>query len=58
MLAVRLGSMKAIQRGIVMLKEKQPKKYENTTTQMTANGSRLCEGKGLKALNFKLSTND
>ena len=23
-----------------------------------ANGSRLCEGKGLEALNFKLSTND
>jgi len=22
------------------------------------NGSRLCEGKGLEALNFKLSTND
>jgi len=23
-----------------------------------SNGSRLCEGKGLEALNFKLSTND
>jgi len=23
-----------------------------------ANGLRLCEGKGLEALNFKLSTND
>lgn len=25
---------------------------------VAANGSRLCEGKGLEALNFKLSTND
>jgi hypothetical protein len=25
---------------------------------ISANGSRLCEGKGLEALNFKLSTND
>ncbi len=25
---------------------------------IAGNGSRLCEGKGLEALNFKLSTND
>jgi len=25
---------------------------------LATNGSRLCEGKGLEALNFKLSTND
>ena len=25
---------------------------------MAGNGSRLCEGKGLEALNFKLRTND
>ena len=25
---------------------------------LAANGSRLCEGKGLETLNFKLSTND
>ena len=27
-------------------------------TSLAPNGSRLCEGKGLEALNFKLSTND
>lgn len=26
--------------------------------KIETNGSRLCEGKGLEALNFKLSTND
>jgi hypothetical protein len=29
--------MKVIQRGTVMLKEKHPKRYGNTTTPMTAN---------------------
>jgi len=29
-----------------------------TNVAMEHNGSRLCEGKGLEALNFKLSTND
>jgi len=28
------------------------------STPIGYNGSRLCEGKGLEALNFKLSTND
>ena len=27
-------------------------------SKVAYNGSRLCEGKGLEALNFKLSTND
>ena len=28
------------------------------TESLANSGSRLCEGKGLEALNFKLSTND
>ena len=30
----------------------------NGMVAIAYNGSRLCEGKGLEALNFKLSTND
>jgi hypothetical protein len=30
----------------------------NVSVAVADNGSRLCEGKGLEALNFKLSTND
>lgn len=34
------------------------KKSRNVKPGLAHNGSRLCEGKGLEALNFKLSTND
>jgi hypothetical protein len=30
----------------------------STIVALAGNGSRLCEGKGLEAQNFKLSTND
>ena len=30
----------------------------STNVAFAYNGSRLCEGKGLEALNFKYSTND
>jgi hypothetical protein len=31
---------------------------EKKISEILDNGSRLCEGKGLEALNFNLSTND